>query len=283
MILVTGSTGVVGGLTVDRLARAGLPVRVLTREAGAASLPHGVEVAQGDLSDAASLGPALDGVDTVFLIWKQVTARDPEAAIRAMGPRVLRIVYLSSLSVRDDLERQIHPMTATHALIERSIAAAVGSWTVLRAGIFMKNGLTWRDELRETGARRFPYPDAGRSPVHEEDLADAAAAVLGREDDGLDGRTMILSGPEEIPEADLVSRLGEAVGEPWRLEPVDPDAYRAELLAEGEDPAMVDGALAYWERLTRIPEPVTGDVTALTGRPGRTYDEWVREHADAFR
>jgi uncharacterized protein YbjT (DUF2867 family) len=283
VILVTGATGVVGGLTVDRLARSGVPVRGLTREASAATLPAGVEVAHGDLSDAASLEPALGGVDTVFLIWKQITANDPEAAIAAIGRHARRIVYLSSLSVRDDLDEQLHPMSATHALIERTIAATVPSWTILRAGIFMKNALWWADELRATDARRFPYPDAGRSPVQEVDLADAAEIVLRRDDGTHDGRTYILSGPEPLPEAALVSMIGDAVGRPWRIEPVDPGTYRAELVAQGEPAHLVDASIAYWERLTRVPEPVTDDVAVITGAPGRTYDAWIAANLDAFR
>src|SRR5439155_16180776 len=65
-ILVIGATGTVGRHIVPQLVRRGLPVRALVRNP-AAELPAGVERVIGDLADPASLGPALDGVDAVYL------------------------------------------------------------------------------------------------------------------------------------------------------------------------------------------------------------------------
>lgn len=278
-VLVTGATGAVGGRVVAGLAAAGVPVRGLTRDAGAA-LPAGVEVARGDLSDPGSFAAALDQVDTVFLVWKQISARDPEAAVAAIAPRVRRIVYVSSLSIRPELAVQAHPMSATHLRIEDAIRDAGVAWTVLRAGWFMTNTLGWADELRATGAYRSPFLDAGRSPVDRDDVGDAGVAVLLGE--GHEDRTYVVSGPRRETDVTMVAAIAEATGRPYRCEPIEPAAFRDELVAEGEDPALVDAALVYWEHLTRVPEAVTDDVATLTGRPARTYHDWAREHASAF-
>jgi hypothetical protein len=63
----------------------------------------------------------LDGVDVVFLLWHQASAEHPDAAIDALARHARRVVYVSSLTVDDDLEEQAHPMTVIHADIERSI------------------------------------------------------------------------------------------------------------------------------------------------------------------
>ncbi len=69
MILVTGATGNTGSALLRELhARKDGPVRGLTRDAGRASFPAGVEAVEGDLADAASLKPALDGVRSLFLV-----------------------------------------------------------------------------------------------------------------------------------------------------------------------------------------------------------------------
>ncbi len=68
MILVTGGTGFVGGHVVHALRQAGKPVRCLVRDRRkAATLTTlGCELAEGDMTDAASLQRAVDGIDTVL-------------------------------------------------------------------------------------------------------------------------------------------------------------------------------------------------------------------------
>ncbi|RMH54333.1 MAG: NAD-dependent epimerase/dehydratase family protein, partial [Bacteroidetes bacterium] len=70
MILVTGATGFTGGHLARRLVRDGHRVRVLVRSAekGAALAREGMEPVLGDLTDPASLRPALAGVTTVYHI-----------------------------------------------------------------------------------------------------------------------------------------------------------------------------------------------------------------------
>ena len=133
---------------------------------------------------------------------------------------------------------------------------------------------------RTTGASRSPFPDAGRSPVSRRDVGDAAVAVLLGE--GHDGRTAVLSGPRRETDATMVAAIAEATGRPYRCEPIAPQAFRDELVADGEDPVLIDAALVYWDHLTRVPEAVTDDVVTLIGRPARTYAAWAREHVADF-
>ena len=67
-VLVTGATGLIGRPLVASLVADGVAVRVLTRGGGALPPEWGdlVEVARGDLADAASLAPAVDGCDVVY-------------------------------------------------------------------------------------------------------------------------------------------------------------------------------------------------------------------------
>jgi uncharacterized protein YbjT (DUF2867 family) len=279
VILVTGATGGVGRSLVDDLIARGAPVRALSRDPARADLP--VEVVGGDLSEAASLVPALEGVDTVFLLWPQGSAERLDAALEAITGRAERVVYLSSLSVRDDLERQVHPMSEVHAGIESAIRASGSAWTFLRAGTFASNALGWADEIRSTGAVRLPYPDAGRSPVDRADVAAVAAVAL--TEPGHDRATVVVTGPELLTEGDRVRIVGEVIGRPVACVPIPPAVARAEMVADGLSPELVDAALAYWERIVRVPEPVTDDVERLTGRPARPFADWAAANAAAFR
>jgi len=279
VILVTGATGNVGGRVAARLLDLEMPVRALTRDPARARLP-GAEVVGGNLADADSLEPALAGVDTVFLVWPQASADHPGAAIEAIARRARRLVYLSSLTVRDDLDVQTHPMTMIHARIEDQIRRSGLGWTFLRAGTFATNALGWADEIRETGAVRLPYPRAGRSPIVADDIAAVAARVLIR--DVLDGVTHILTGPEQLTLAEMVATVGEAVGRPVGAIPIPPEVARAELIADGASEELADAALAYWARLVAEPEPVTDTVERIAGAPACTFASWTRAHATAF-
>jgi ornithine--oxo-acid transaminase len=112
--LVTGASGFVGGHLAERLVREGYQVRCLVRARSDTSLlePLGVELAVGDLTNARSLGRAVEGCRYVFhcgaLVsdWATVDeirrinvsgTRDLVAACRASG--VQRVVHFSSTDV----------------------------------------------------------------------------------------------------------------------------------------------------------------------------------------
>ena len=66
--LVTGATGKVGHAIARALAQRGDDVRALVRNPARAAqvLPAGVEALRGDVTDPASLGPAVAGCEVVF-------------------------------------------------------------------------------------------------------------------------------------------------------------------------------------------------------------------------
>jgi uncharacterized protein YbjT (DUF2867 family) len=278
VILVTGATGNIGRHLVAELAAAGERVRAFAR--GVLEPPPGVELVRGDLSVPASLEPALDGVEAAFLLWPQASAEGHAGTIEVLTERVPKIVYLSSLTVRDDLEEQTHPMTAIHADIERSIRGAISRWTFLRAGKFDTNALAWASQIRETGSVRLPYPDAGRSPIHERDVAAVAARTL--TDERFVGTSLVLTGPEALTEGQIVRATGAGLGREVGVEEIAPGVARREMLAAGLPTELADAALAYWELLVREPEPVTTTVPDITGSPGRMFGEWMRENAVRF-
>src|SRR5436190_24089595 len=95
-VLVTGVTGRVGRLVVDRLLQMGVPVRALThRSAAAATLPANVEVVTGDLTAPESLDAGLRGVGAVFLVWTAPAATAP-AVVERLATHARRVVFLSA-------------------------------------------------------------------------------------------------------------------------------------------------------------------------------------------
>jgi uncharacterized protein YbjT (DUF2867 family) len=178
-VLVTGATGRVGRLVIDRLIDAGVPVRAFThRSEAAATLPATVDVVTGDLTIPDSLEAGLQGVGAVFLVW---TAPPTTAAavVERLATHAPRVVVLSSPhQTPHPFFQQPNPMAVLHAEIERLIAAAGLASTIIRPGMLASNaGGGWTPAIRGDGVVRWPYgaaETAGRWPRSVVDMLLAA-------------------------------------------------------------------------------------------------------------
>lgn len=128
---------------------------------------------------------------------------------------------------------------------------------------------------------RWVYGGAGRSLIHEADIA--AVAVRALTEDGHTGKAYPLTGPEVVTQTEQVRLIGDAVDREVRWEEISVDAARTQLLDIGWAPEFAEAGLKHWSTIVDSPEPVTTAVEELTGRPARTFAQWAREHADAFR
>ena len=133
---------------------------------------------RADLSVPDTLDACLDGVDAVFLVWPSLPTDAAPAVLDAVTNHGRRIVFLSSLTVRDDLKQQTDPITAFHADIERLIERSGLVWTFLRCSGFATNTLMWAPQIRAGGVVRWPYGAAARSLIHERDIAAVAVRAL---------------------------------------------------------------------------------------------------------
>src|ERR1039458_3529421 len=70
MILVIGAGGTIGSALLEQLRALQHPVRAAchSQRSAAAATARGADVAMIDLAAPLTLGPALDGVDSVFLL-----------------------------------------------------------------------------------------------------------------------------------------------------------------------------------------------------------------------
>ncbi len=112
-ILVTGATGYIGGRLVPRLRERGYDVRCLARAAGRllGRFDDGVEILEGDITDAANVEAALQGCDAAFYLvhamgsTKAYVEADRQAAktfgMLANRAGLKKIVYLGGLGADD--------------------------------------------------------------------------------------------------------------------------------------------------------------------------------------
>ncbi|MGP3960599.1 NAD(P)H-binding protein [Nonomuraea sp. 3N208] len=283
-ILVTGATGGVGRLVVERLAGAGAQVRAVTRTPEKAGLPAAVEIVEGDPSRPDTLAPHLDGVEAVFLHSRTIgTAADRLLALAAeRGAR--RVAALSALNVDDPLDLQPSRLRGDRNKEAEAAAVASGlAWTSLRASAFASNALqAWGAQIRRGDVVRYVYAAFQESPLDERDLAEAASLALLTDD--LAGRRLELTGPQSLSHEEMVAVIGEVIGRPLRFEEVPPEAIAHHMIGIGLPEPFVRALMdRYTHYAGQEQHPVTGDLEKVLGRPPRTFADWVADHAAAFQ
>ncbi len=284
MILVTGATGANGAELVKLLASRGVPLKAMVRkvaDADALADLTGVQLVTGDFDDRASLDHVLEGVDRAFLLTPSTERAEAQQvnfvkAARAAG--VKRLVVLSQFaSAADSPVRFLRYHAAVEAAAERSGLA----WTFLRPNLFMQGLLQFKGMIAATGGFAAAIGDARVSVVDVRDNAAAAAAAL--TEDGHEGRTYSLTGPEALTHAEMAEMLSEATGRRIAFRDV-PEEQMAEGLRQASmAPWQVDGLLEDYAHYRRgeAAEIATG-VKDATGASPRRFQDFAHDYASAF-
>jgi uncharacterized protein YbjT (DUF2867 family) len=217
LILVTGATGYVGGRLLTLLVEDGWRVRCLARQPERLSshVPAGVEVVPGDVLDAASLSPAMQGVEAAYYLvhsmgatgdfeeQDRLAADNFAAAACAAGVR--RIIYLGGLG-DDEAELSAH-LRSRHEVGERLRAHGVPV-IELRASIIIGSGSLSFEMIRAL-VERLPVMVTPRwvqvraQPIAIGDVLDYLCAALTVET-GNHSRIIEIGGPDQISYGELM-------------------------------------------------------------------------------
>jgi len=231
MILVAGGTGFLGRSIVAALRREGHVVRVLSR--GTKANPwvddRGVSVVTGDVREAASLGDAFEGADTLViavqfpghpvempkkgLTYDEYDRKGTEnlvAAAKKAG--VTRIVYLSGAGVGEGRSEE---WFVAKDGAEAAVRNSGITYTILRP--------SWVYGPRDKALNKFaffartmpvvPLPGPGTAkvqPVHVDDVASAVALSLATP--AAENEVIEIGGPQLLSFKQIVREMLTVMG-----------------------------------------------------------------------
>ncbi len=232
MILVCGATGELGGRVARRLVDR-VPVRALVRPATDATALEaiGVEVKRGDLTEVASLAPALSGVETVVTTANAIGrilggAKDVTIAgvdgtgnknlIRAAQEAgVTRFVFVSAAGLGPELAG-MGPLPGAKWSAEQALAATTMQRVSVRPDMFQEVWLAPMTGIDAAAGKALIY-GRGETParyVAIDDVADLVAHLALADDPP---EVVEFGGPEALTRMEVVAGFEEATGAPLRV------------------------------------------------------------------
>lgn len=153
---------------------------------------------------------------------------------------------------------------------------------ILRPSFYMSNLLGSAETIKHAGKVFAPADGARIAMIDLRDVAAPAAVVL--TEDGHDGQSYVLTGPEALTYGEVAAHLSAATGR--AIEFVDvPDEAAREALAQAGMPRWMAEQLVILYGILRqgAAAQTTDTVRALTGREQRTFAQFARDHAGLFR
>ncbi|EJN07872.1 SDR family oxidoreductase [Herbaspirillum sp. YR522] len=282
-ILITGASGTIGSLVLQRLAREGVELKALVRTPGKAPLPAGVTEVVGDMGSAKAMRAALSSVRTLFLLNAVAPDEVTQALMTlnlAREAGIERIVYLSVIHA--DLYTDVPHFTGKHT-VERMTESLGLPMTILRPAYFMQNDRQVRSVIEGHGVYPMPIGTAGVGMIDVRDIADVAAAELLERHHAaspLPGRTIDLVGPEILTGPVAAAVWSDELKRQVQYGGNDLDGFEQQLAAYGPDWLAYDMRLMMARIQTIGMHGRVGSVELLEqmlGRPLRTYREAVRD------
>ncbi len=249
MVLVVGSTGVLGSEICRQLTQKNIPVRALVRATSdAAKVAHleslKCELVEGDLKDPDSLARACEGVEAVISTASSTFSRQEGDSIQTVDQEgqlnlvdaaqkagVGQFVFISF----PDSEEYPTPLNEAKRGVEQRLRDSGMNFVSLQANYFM--------EIWLSPALGFDYPNrAARilgdgngksSPISFVDVAKMAVAALGHAD--AKNQLIPIGGPDTLSMQEVVQLFEKISGDAFAVDMV-PEAALEQQKASADNP-----------------------------------------------
>jgi uncharacterized protein YbjT (DUF2867 family) len=276
--LILGGTGKTGRRLAAQLTAAGHTARTAARTPGPPA--PGVEPVRFDWDDRSTWGPALEGVEAVYLVPPALRLDHAPLlgalAEQARAAGVARGALLSARGVDQG------PADGPLLLAEQAVAASGLPSAVVRPSWFMQNFTEsfFAPAIRAEGVVVAPTGDGAVAFVDAEDIAAVAAAAL---TGAAPAAAYDVSGPRALTFAEVAQVLGGATGLAVRHVDLPVEAWRAGAEQNGLPPAYAQLLGGLFDVIRGGGEAhVSPGVPEATGRAATPFEDWAAREAGAL-
>jgi len=291
MILVCGGSGFVGSHLVRQLCQDGFAVRCLVRNPVRAEslFQPGVQLVQGDITQPASLTPALEGVTAVINLvgiiqeaggatFQKIHVGGTQNLVSAAQQAgVRRFVYISALGTRENAASRYHQ---SKYAAEQLVILSGLSYTIFRPSVMYGAGGEFIRLLFDL-VRGPVIPVIGRGenlmqPLYVGDLARCLSLSLSL--DEVDSSIWEIAGKEPMTYFEMLRKVRNASGKGGAF-------IRLPLWLVRPMVRLMEGVLSRppltSDQLLMLQEDNVCDVDRLQGHFAISlveFDEWLQQH-----
>jgi uncharacterized protein YbjT (DUF2867 family) len=281
-VLVTGATGNVGAAVIDVLVRnnIGVTAAVMDTEAYDNATNTSVVSVRLDFHDPSSFGPALNGIDSVFLMRppaiSQVKPTLNRFITEAASRGVKHIVFLSVLGAQTN---RIVP----HHRVELHLAQTAVHSTILRPSFFANNlGGAYREDIRADNRLFVPAGSGRVAFIDARDIAAVVGLVAQNPADHV-GRGYTLTGSATYSFAEVAALLTSRLGRSIRYSPASILGYAKHLRQQKlVMPQVLVQTILHVGLRKGSAAMVDPTLRQLLGRDSLTMSEYIEANIDLW-
>lgn len=278
-IVITGATGTIGKALVAQLQQQGADFVAAGREpakiAALLNLPP-AQTVRFDFADPTTFSPAVAGARKVFLLGPPLVLGLDKLLtpfidfLNQQG--IKRVVYLSALNAE-----KMGSDLAFHTHLENKLQGEGFALTVLKPSFFAQNFKNYEwDNISQYNITYMPAGDGAVAFVDVRDISAVAAKAL--TEDGHEGKTYHITGPEALTYHDAAAILSEVTGQPITYPSPTPEQYTETLRTAGAPDFIAPYMIKVYSVIARNEAgQVTDDVERVTGKKPTPLKEVLAE------
>jgi uncharacterized protein YbjT (DUF2867 family) len=290
-ILVTGSTGTLGGEVVKQLSSSTPAVNI---KAGVHSAQNVNKVKDGDKVEVVlidynkpeTLKEALSQVDKLFLLTPDVPNAHELASNLVIEAKKAGIRHIVKQSVMGaDLEADVGTFRL-HRQAEKIIEQSEIPFTFLRPNEFMQNFVNFHSHfIKNNNAFYLPLEDAKVSLVDVRDIAAVAVKSLTEDrSDKHNNNTYLITGPEALSYYQAAEILSSATDKKISYVNISEEEARGAMKEMGMSDWLINTISELHDYFRKgNASQVSSAVEEVTGKKPISFSQFAKDYAEAFR
>jgi uncharacterized protein YbjT (DUF2867 family) len=290
-ILVTGSTGTLGGEVVKQLSSSTPAINI---KAGVHSAQNVKKVKDGDEVEVVlidynkpeTLKEALSQVDKLFLLTPDVPNAHELASNLVIEAKKAGIRHIVKQSVMGaDLEADVGTFRL-HRQAEKIIEQSEIPFTFLRPNEFMQNFVNFHSHfIKNNNAFYLPLEDAKVSLVDVRDIAAVAVKSLTEDrSDKHNNNTYLITGPEALSYYQAAEILSSATDKKISYVNISEEEARRAMKEMGMSDWLINTISELHDYFRKgNASQVSSAVEEVTGKKPISFSQFAKDYAEAFR